>query len=96
MTIERLSNYRIICIRLKNPYLSCSERKRLETEKQVIDDFVKNISDKDAVIKQIVEWRYIEGKNKIPWQTIAMRLGYLADRTPKRKLDEYLKNNRKL
>lgn len=96
MTIERLSNYRVICIRLKNPYLSYSERERLEAEKQIIDDFVKNISDKDAIIKQIIEWRYIDGTNKISWQTIAMRLGYLADRTPKRKLDEYLKNNRKL
>lgn len=96
MTIERLSNYRVICIRLKNPYLSYSERERLEAEKQIIDDFVKNISDKDAIIKQIIEWRYIDGTNKISWQTIAMRLGYLADHTPKRKLDEYLKNNRKL
>lgn len=89
MTIERLSNYRIICIRLKSPYLSYSERKRLETEKQVIDDFVKNISDKDAVIKQIIEWRYIKGKKEPSWQTIAMRLGYQSEHTPNRKIIKY-------
>lgn len=66
----------------------------LKSEKLIIENFVDSI--KDNEVQSIVRWRYIKGRKKPSWQAIAMRLGYQSEHTPKRQLEKYLKNSRKL
>ena len=63
--------------------LSVLERSRAE-----IEAFVDSINDSE--IRQIVQLRYIRGRKKRSWQYIAMKLGYCAEHTPKRKLKKFL------
>lgn len=65
--------------------LSILERSRAEVE-----EFVKGISDYN--IKRIIKYRYMIGKRPMSWQAIAMKLGYSAEHTPKRKLKKYFQN----
>ena len=60
----------------------------LEHSRAEIEAFVDNINDSE--IRQIVQLRYIRGKKKRSWQYIAMKLGYCAEHTPKRKLKKFL------
>ena len=60
----------------------------LERTRSEIEAFVDNINDSE--IRQIVQLRYIRGKKKRSWQYIAMKLGYCAEHTPKRKLKKFL------
>ena len=60
----------------------------LEHSREEIEAFVDNINDSE--IRQIVQLRYIRGKKKRSWQYIAMKLGYCAEHTPKRKLKKFL------
>lgn len=87
MTLERLDNYRIITISLKNE-LSTQDRCKLEKEKRAIDNFVKNI--KNEEIKSMVRMKYINSKRKISWLYVAMKHGYLSENTPKNKIKKYL------
>lgn len=103
MTIEELEQYRDICAEIKE--LRNQSKKdiddmfrlsELNKTKNKIDNFVKNIPIKESKIKRIVNKRYIKGKNTPSWQSVAMYVGYRGEHTPKRKLEEYLKNSRKL
>ena len=60
----------------------------LERSRSEIEAFVDNINDSE--LRQIVQLRYIRGKKKRSWQYIAMKLGYCAEHTPKRKLKKFL------
>ena len=60
----------------------------LEHSRAEIEAFVDNINDSE--IRQIVQLRYIRGKKKRSWQYLAMKLGYCAEHTPKRKLKKFL------
>ena len=60
----------------------------LERTRSEIETFVDNINDSE--IRQIVQLRYIRGRKKRSWQYIAMKLGYCAEHTPKRKLKKFL------
>ena len=50
--------------------------------------FVDSIGDSE--IRLIVLLKYIRGKRPPSWQSIASRLGYCAEHTPKRKLKKFL------
>ena len=63
-------------------------RSSLESLCKEIEEFHDSIDDSE--LRQIVMWRYIS-KHKRSWQYIAMKLGYLSDHTPKRKLQKFLK-----
>lgn len=62
----------------------------LKAQKGEIEQFVAEIKDRE--IKLILSWRYINGKKAPSWQAIAMRLGYRAEHTPKRKIKKYFQN----
>ncbi len=62
----------------------------LQRRKKEIEEFVDKISDKE--IKLIILWRYIKRNKPLSWQAIAMRLGFQAEHTPKRKLQKYFQN----
>lgn len=64
------------------------ERKlELKTQIKAVDDFVREIEDNE--IRTIILMRYVSGKRKMSWQNIALKLGYCAEHTPKRKLQKY-------
>ncbi len=65
----------------------------LKKQKSDIWEFVTGIKDRE--IKLILLWRFISGKKAPSWQAIAMRLGYQAEHTPKRKLQKYFKMSEK-
>ncbi len=87
MTLERLGNYRTISIRLKDD-LSTQDRYRLEREKQAIDDFVAGINDDE--IKSFIEDKYIKGKGRKSWLSVALKYGYRSENTPRNKIIKYL------
>lgn len=59
-----------------------------KAKKQEIEKFVDDIEDSD--IRLIVLHKYIRGRRAPSWQYIAMKLGYCAHHTPKRKLKKFL------
>ena len=63
----------------------------LKAQKNEIEEFVRSVKDRE--IKLILSWRYINGTKAPSWQSIAMRLGYQAEHTPKRKLQKYIKKS---
>ena len=65
----------------------------LKAQKGEIEEFVRGVKDRE--IKLILSWRYISGRKAPSWQAIAMRLGYQAEHTPKRKLQKYFKMSEK-
>ena len=65
----------------------------LKAQKSEIEEFVRSIKDRE--IKLILSWRYINGNKAPSWQAIAMRLGYRAEHTPKRKIQKYFKMSEK-
>lgn len=67
-----------------------SELKSIKSE---IEGFVRGVKDRE--IKLILSWRYISGRKAPSWQAIAMRLGYQAEHTPKRKLQKYFNKSEK-
>lgn len=62
----------------------------LECSRQDIEEFVHSINDYD--LKLIIQYRFLRGKHPMSWQAIAMKLGYCAEHTPKRKLQKYFSN----
>ena len=65
------------------------ERKaQLKLRKSEVERFVDGIEDSE--IRLIVQLKYIKGRRSASWQYIAMKLGYCADHTPKRKLKKFL------
>lgn len=65
------------------------ERKaQLRSRKAEVERFVDSITDSE--IRLIVQLKYIRGKRPPSWQSIASRLGYCAEHTPKRKLKKFL------
>lgn len=59
----------------------------LEHSRAEIEEFVHNFSDYD--LKLIISYRFIRGKRPMSWQAIAMKLNYMSEHTPKRKLQKY-------
>lgn len=68
--------------------------RRLEVQKQSIEEFISNIHDSE--LRRIFKYRYIDGKVKPSWQWIAFRIGggNTADAVRKRAV-RYLKNYKK-
>lgn len=65
------------------------ERKaQLRSRKAEVERFVDSIGDSE--IRLIVLYKYIKGRRSPSWQYIAMKLGYCAHHTPKRKLKKFL------
>lgn len=62
----------------------------LERFRKEIEEFVHSISDYD--LKLIMQYRFLRGKRPMSWQAIAMKLNYLSEHTPKRKLQKYFSN----
>lgn len=62
----------------------------LERSREDIEGFVHNLSDYD--LKLIISYRFIRGKRPMSWQAIAMKLNYMSEHTPKRKLQKYFQN----
>lgn len=61
------------------------ERKAwLRARKGEVERFVDSIEDSE--IRLIVLLKYVKGRRTASWQSIASRLGYCAEHTPKRKL----------
>ena len=61
------------------------ERKAwLRARKCEVERFVDSIEDSE--IRLIVLLKYVKGRRTASWQSIASRLGYCAEHTPKRKL----------
>lgn len=59
----------------------------LKAEIKEIEEFVNGIE--DGEIRAIISLRYIRGTRSPSWQNIALKLGYRAEHTPKRKLQKY-------
>lgn len=65
------------------------ERKaQLRSRKAEVERFVDSIGDSE--IRLIVLYKYIKGRRSPSWQYIAMKLGYCAHHTPRRKLKKFL------
>lgn len=63
-------------------------RAALRAEKAEVERFVDGITDSE--IRLIVLHKYIRGRRPPSWQFIAMKLGYCANHTPRRKLKKFL------
>lgn len=61
----------------------------LKAQIREIEEFVDKIADKE--IRTIIMLRFIRGKRPKSWQSIAMKLGYGSEHTPKRKIENFLK-----
>lgn len=65
------------------------ERKaQLRSRKAEVERFVDSITDSE--IRLIVQLKYIRGKRPPSWQSIASRLGYCSEHTPKRRFKKFL------
>lgn len=62
----------------------------LERFRQDIEEFVHSMNDYD--LKLIIQYRFLRGKRPMSWQAIAMKLNYMSEHTPKRKLQKYFQN----
>ena len=62
----------------------------LEHSREEIEEFIHNLSDYD--LKLIISYRFLRGKRPMSWQAIAMKLNYMSEHTPKRKLIKYFQN----
>ena len=62
----------------------------LERSRQDIEEFVHSINDYD--LKLIIQYRFLRGKRPMSRQAIAMKLNYMSEHTPKRKLQKYFSN----
>lgn len=63
-------------------------RAALRAEKAEVERFVDSITDSE--IRLIVQLKYIRGKRPPSWQSIASRLGYCSEHTPKRRFKKFL------
>lgn len=63
-------------------------KSELETAVREVQSFVDAVSDSE--LRMTLQLRYIRGKKRPSWQYIAMKLGYCAEHTPKRKLKKFL------
>lgn len=67
------------------------ERKaRLRARRGEVERFVDSIEDSE--MRMIVLMKYIKGRQTASWQSIASKLGYCSEHTPKRKLIMFLDN----
>jgi len=67
------------------------ERKaRLRARRAEVERFVDSIEDSE--MRMIVLMKYIKGRQTASWQSIASKLGYCSEHTPKRKLIMFLDN----
>ena len=67
------------------------ERKAwLRARKGEVERFVDSIEDSE--MRMIVLMKYIKGRQTASWQSIASKLGYCSEHTPKRKLIMFLDN----
>lgn len=67
------------------------ERKAwLRARRAEVERFVDSIEDSE--MRMIVLMKYIRGRQTASWQSIASKLGYCSEHTPKRKLIMFLDN----
>jgi hypothetical protein len=67
------------------------ERKAwLRARRGEVERFVDSIEDSE--MRMIVLMKYIKGRQTASWQSIASKLGYCSEHTPKRKLIMFLDN----
>lgn len=124
MTLNEISQYRLICHKIKgiqslldsnyvgdtvqsassHPYALHSvhiegyktnantltllvELSSLNQRKTDIEEFVHNIVNYD--IQLILAYKYLRGNRKPSWQSIATKLGFCSEHTPKRKIIKF-------
>lgn len=61
----------------------------LKSQIKEIEEFVNGIE--DAQMQRIFRLRYMTSKKQLSWLSIAMKIGYTSEHTPKRKHDAFLK-----
>ena len=59
----------------------------LKAQIREIEEFVNGIEDDQ--LQRIFRLRYLTGKKKLSWLSIAMKIGYSSEHTPKRKHDAF-------
>lgn len=87
MTKQDLEQYRSIVAELNEP---CECYELLKAKKSQIDDFIDSI--KDLSIRRIFKERYINGKRPPSFQSIAIKMGYSDEGTPRKKINKYLES----
>lgn len=94
VTKQELEQYRSIVAEIEEenekPLSECNMTfiSILKSQKNCIDSFIHSI--KDLKLKRIFEYRYIKGKKQPSFQTIALKMGYLDEGTPRKKIKKYL------
>ncbi len=63
-------------------------KSNLKAQIKEVDDFVNGIE--DIQLQRIFRLRYLTSKKKLSWLSIAMKIGYSSEHTPKRKHDAFL------
>lgn len=67
-----------------------AKERELLNERECIEAFLDGID--DGEIRTIIRSRYITGKHQTSWQSVAMKMGYASEHTPRRKLVEFFKD----
>ena len=67
-------------------------RRKLEKQKQDIEDFVDNIP--DSITRRIFRYRYIDGKVRPSWQWIAFKMCYHDEQIPRKKHNKFLESTK--
>lgn len=91
MTIKKLEAYRKNLI-IKSVTSDKREYARLEKQCGEVLDFVNGIPDEHSEIREMIRMKYINGKQSPSWQSVAMRFNYRSEHTPKRKIENFLRN----
>jgi len=61
---------------------------RLRACCEAVERFAESIVDDE--VRTIVRLRFMAGGRRMSWQEIALKLGYRAEHTPRRKLTDYI------
>lgn len=91
MTKQDLEQYRSIVVEMSELNEPCARHELLKAKKSQIDNFINEI--KDLNIRRIFKERYINGKRKPSFQSIAFKMGYSDEGTPRKIINKYLKQN---
>lgn len=91
LTEQDLKQYRSIVAEMSELNEPCTHYELLKEKKSQIDDFIDEI--KDLNIKRIFKERYINGSRKPSFQSIAFKMGYSDEGTPRKIINKYLKQS---
>lgn len=85
MTKQELEQYRSIVAELNE---TGEYHGTLDLRKKRIDEFVNGIENLN--VRRMFKERYINGKHQPSFQTIALKMGYADEGTPRKKIKKYL------